>query len=244
MSDTTANTGGTPDPNANTDDPGEQQKNKDNDKDNDDNLETLWDNPVDDTNKSITPVQSDPNKQQQQQEPDPNVAFNTHIESLKLTDGLDLSEISTELNEGNTTALNKAFSHMAANIYRHALVDASKVIDKKVQEGVDKAIKSSTNAVQGNMAVDKMQSALSFTKRPAISPVAAAVLAQLIKKGKSVDEAIDGVKLFFKQTAQISGKELGLNAAPRGRPGQQIFNASVIDDDDEPETDWMDTLNI
>ena len=82
-----------------------------------------------------------------------------------------------------------------------------------------------------------MQAVLSFTKQPAINPVATAVLAQLIKKGKSVEDAIIGVKAFFKQTALISGKELGVNTAPRSRPGQQPFNNNAIDTDEEEEVE-------
>lgn len=245
MSDQTANAGTDDAGNKGTENPDEQNKNKDNKQNNDDNLETLWDNPDDNKSSDDKPGQIDQNLQQQpQQQVDPSVAFNAHIESLNLLDGLNLDEISTELNQGKTDGLNKAFGHMAANIYRQSMIDASKIIDKKVQEGVDKAIKSSTNAVQGNMAVDKMQVALSFTKQPAISPVATAVLAQLIKKGKSVDDAINGVRTFFKQTAQISAKELGLNAAPRARPGNKTFNSNIIENDEEAEVDWMDTLNI
>ncbi len=243
MTDQSANAGSEQTGDQTTDETGKKVETKDNNKNNDDNLETLWDNPVEDTSKTVAP---DPNlpAQQQQQQPDANEAFNEHIKSLDLVSGLDLSEISTELNQGNTEALNKAFTHMASNIYRQSMINASKIIDKKVQEGVDKAVKSSANAVQGNMAVDKMQAALSFTKQPAISPVATAVLAQLIKKGKSVDDAINGVRTFFKQTAHISAKELGLNQPPRSRPGQQPFNNNIIDTDEEAETDWMETLNI
>ena len=53
MSDQTANAGTqASDPNANTDETGQQDKNKDNKQNNDDNLETLWDNPVDDKDKT------------------------------------------------------------------------------------------------------------------------------------------------------------------------------------------------
>ncbi len=243
MSDTTANTGTEQDPDVKKDETGQQKKKAENNgQNNGDNLETLWDDPVVEGDKDKLSGQVE---QQKQQQTDPNAAFTAHIESLKLSDGLNLDEISAELNQGNTTALNKAFSHMASNIYRQSMIDASKIIDKKVQEGVDKAIKSSTNAVQGNMAVDKMQATLAFTAKPVISPIANAVLAQLIKKGKSVDDAIAGVKVFFKQTAQLSGKELGLNPPPNARPGQRPFNSNVIDDSEETEeVDWLETLNV
>jgi len=241
MSDQTANAGSNDQTDANAGDKGQQQQNGNNDKDNGDNLDDLWQDPQDKEGEKTV----EPQQQQQQQQDDPNKVFDEHIKKLNLANGVNLDEISNELNQGNTESLNKALGTLASNVYRQAMIDTSKIIDKKVQEGVDKAIKQSTNAVQGNMAVDKMQATLQFTKNPAINPVATAVLSQLIKKGKSVDEAIAGVKVFFKQTATISAKELGLRNPPRDRPGGKQFNPSnIMTDDDDEEIDWMDTLNI
>lgn len=241
MSDTDANAGSTQDPNTDKTDGDQQQQDKNNAPNNDDNMADLWQDPVDETKK---PQQTQQSQNIQQQQVDSGAVFDKHIAGLKLTDGIDLTEISNDLNQGNTGSLEKVFEKLTANVYRQSMMDASRIIDKKVQEGVDKAIQQSTNAVHGNMAVDRMQAAMPFTKDPAISPVASAVLSQLIKKGKSVEDAVIGVRKFFQNTAKISAKELGIKRPPSARPGGQQFNNNSVDDDDDTEIDWMDTLNV
>ena len=218
---------------------------KNNQQNNDDNFEEIWQNPIDDTGG-----QQQQQQQQQLQQPvkepvDSNKVFNEYIEKLELTKTVDLAEISEELNQGKTEGLGNALKTVAAQTYRQAMVDMSKIIDQKVKAGVAAAVQQSNNAVQGNMAVTQMNTALSFTKNPAIAPVAGAVLSQLIKKGKSVDDAVDGVRAFFQNTSKISAKELGLQNPPRGRPGNQPFNGTgELGDDDENEIDWLETMGV
>lgn len=231
------------DQNQNAESGQQQQQGGDNNQNNDDNFNDLWDNPSDNQDGNNQQSQQSGQQQQQQQDADPNKTFDTYIASLNLSEGIDVAAISGELNNGQTEGLNNAFSTVARNVYRQAMIDVNKIIDKKVESGVSKAIQQSTNAVQGNMAVDRMQASLSFTKDPAINPIATAVLSQLIKKGKSVDDAILGVRNFFTKTANISAKELGINQPPRGRPGNQQFNNNV-DNDDDGEMDWLETLNV
>ncbi len=244
-----SDTSGQLEQNASEDAGGEPQKkpedDKNNQQNNDDKFEEIWQNPTDDT--------GGPQQQQQQQqvqqstaEPvDSNKVFNEYIEKLELTKSVDLQEISEELNQGKTDGLGNALKTVAAQTYRQAMVDMSKIIDQKVKAGVQAAVQQSNNQVQGNMAVTQMNTALSFTKNPAIAPVAGAVLSQLIKKGKSVDDAVDGVRAFFQNTSKISAKELGLQNPPRGRPGNQPFNGTGdLGNDDENEIDWLETMGV
>ena len=222
---------------------GESQgkKKQDNNDNNDDILKGLWEDPSEDPNKKR---QADIDPQQKPVD-DPSKTFNTYIESLNLGDGLELATISEELNQGNTDSLNKAFGQVARSVYRQTMIDVNRVMDKKIEQGVAKAVEQSGNAVQGNMAVDKMKGILGFTKDPTISPIASAVLAQLIKKGKSVDEAIVGVEAFFRTTANISAKELNRRNPPQSRPGGKTFQTNNIPEvDDADDVDWMEMLNV
>lgn len=245
MSDQTANAG------SSEEDTSGKQKQKEqtgenNQQNNDDNFEDLWHDP--DESSEQTPQQKTPQQTQPaniEQKPNVDEAFNTYIEGLDLTKGIDLAKVSDELNQGNTESLGNAFSVIAAKTYRQAMVDMSKIIDQKVAAGVKAAVTQSSNVAQGDMAVRHMNNALDFTKNPAIAPVASAVLAQLIKKGKSTEDAVEGVRKFFQNTSKISAKALGLQKAPQGRPGNQPFSGAVnIDDDEDAEVDWIETLGV
>lgn len=217
----------------------QQGQKKDNGDNNSDNFDNLWQDPTDETkdkNKQTT--------QESEKKPDPTEVFDEYIKGLDLASGLDMAKISGDLNQGNTESLDNAFSTIASNTYRQAMVDMSKVIDQKVEAGVAKAVQQSSNASQSDMAVKQMNAELKFTKSPVIAPVASAVLAQLIKKGKSTEDAVNGVREFFKQTSQLSAKELGRQNPPQSRPGNQRFDNPVNSDDAENEVDWMETLGV
>lgn len=245
MSDQSANAGSSEE---NTDD---QQKQKDqtgesNQQNNDDNFEDLWHDPDESSGQTQQPKQTQQTQQAgPEQKPDADEAFNTYIKGLDLTKGIDLAKVSEELNQGNTDSLGNAFSAIAAKTYRQAMVDMSKIIDQKVAAGVKAAVTQSSTVAQGDMAVRHMNDALDFTKNPAIAPVAGAVLAQLIKKGKSTEDAVEGVRKFFQNTSKISAKALGLQRPPQGRPGNQPFSgAGNITDDEDAEVDWIETLGV
>lgn len=215
------------------------QKGQNNGDNNGDNFDDLWQDPNVETldkNKQTT--------QEPEKKPDPTEVFDEYIKGLDLASGLDMAKISGDLNQGNTESLDNAFSTIASNTYRQAMVDMSKVIDQKVEAGVAKAVQQSSNASQSDMAVKHMNTELNFTKNPVIAPVASAVLAQLIKKGKSTEDAVNGVREFFKQTSQLSAKELGRQNPPHSRPGNQRFDNPVNSDDAENEIDWMETLGV
>ena len=223
----------------------QQQKGENNGQNNDDKFEDLWQDT--DSNKDKTQQQQTQQTQQpgSQQAPDADKAFSTYIEGLDLSKDIDLAKVSEDLNQGNTESLGKAFSSIAAKTYRQAMIDMNKIIDQKVTAGVEAAVSQSSNAAQGTQAVRQMNTLLDFTKNPAIAPVAGAVLAQLMKKGKSVDDAVEGVRKFFQNTSKISAKALGLQNPPRGRPGNQPFsNVGDTGGDDDDETDWLETLGV
>jgi len=226
----------------------QQQQTEDNAQNNADNFEEIWHDPTDDAGSQQTQQtpQDQQSGQQQQQAPNADEAFNTYIEGLELTKDVDLNSISEELNQGKTEGLGKAFSAIATKTYRQAMVDMSRVIDQKVNAGIEKAVLQSSNAAQGNQAVRQMNTTLNFTKNPAVAPIANAALAQLIKKGKSVEDAVEGVRTFFQKTSKLSAKELGLQNPPRGRPGNQSFNGAgdIADDGDDDEIDWLETLGV
>ncbi len=243
MSDTGAGTG-SGEPDAGKQEAGEKEGEKNNEENNDDNFSKIWENPTDADAGQQQQLQQQTQQVQQAPAKSSEEVFGTYIEKLELTKDIDLGKISEELNQGNTEGLGTALKAVAAQTYRQAMVDMSKVIDQKVTAGVKAAVQQSSSAVQGNMAVTQMNTALAFTKNPAIAPVAGAVLSQLIKKGKTVDDAVEGVRKFFQNTSKISAKELGLQHAPNQRPGNQSFNGAGDLGDDDEEIDWLETMGV
>lgn len=209
---------------------------------NDDNFEDMWqDNPVEQaqtqTPQSPAPVQ--------QQAPNAEEAFGTYIDGLELTRGVDLDAISGELSQGSTEGLSKAFNVVAAKVYRQSMIDMNKIIEQKVNAGVAAAVQQSSNAAKGNNAVRQMNEALNFTSNPAIAPIANAALAQFIKKGKTPEDAVESVRKFFQNTSRLSAKDLGLQSAPRSRPGNQPFSgAGDISGEDDEEINWLEMLGV
>lgn len=222
------------------------QQGQNNEPNNGDDFEKIWHNPDEgQQNLQNQPGQQTQTPTQTQTPENADASFNTYIDNLGLTKELDLGVISEELNQGNTEGLGKAFSSVAAKVYRQAMVDMSKVVDQKVAAGIKAAVTQSGNATQGDMAVRQMNTAMQFTTNPAIAPIAQAALSQLIKKGKTVDEAIDGVRSFFQNTSKISAKELGMQNPPRSRPGNQPFqNSGDIAPDGDEEVDWLEMLGV
>lgn len=242
MSDTGTNAGSGEPANADGEKTVENKGQENNVDNNDDNLRDIWQNPSEDIDAGKTPNQS---TQTPQQTPDADKTFSTYIDKLGLTKDINLSEISQELNQGNTESLGNAFKSVADKVYRQTMIDVSRLVDQKISKGIEAAVQQSAHATEGNLVVRQMHDALTFTKDPSIAPVAKAALAQLMKKGKSSEEAIDGVRTFFQRMSKLSAKELGLNAPPRNRPGGQPFNpANAIQDDDDEETDWLETLGV
>ncbi len=208
-----------------------------------DPFKDLWEDPKEegDISKKQTP---DPSQQQQQQSQQrtPQEIFDEHITSQNFLKDIDLEKITSELTAGNTDSLKASFTNLARNVYTSALTNMNTVMDKKIEAGIKKAVEEAKGNIGEDFAVQSMQRKFPFTMKPAIAPIADQVLKQLIKKGKSVDEAIDGVNQYFRQTAQLYAKDL----PPQSRPGSGRFSETPIPDNlidtDEDVPDFMKIL--
>jgi hypothetical protein len=178
----------------------------------------LWDKTE---TSGVAPAQPQQNPQQQQQPSDPTAAFNAHVESLRLTDGINFQQVANDLAQGNHTSLEAAFKSLGANSYRAGVSDAQRLMNGKIDDAVNKAVNQSTGNYKSDMIVNRMNDSLPFTKAPEIAPIAKAVLTQMISKGKTHDEAIEEVGKFF----QHVGNTVNHNTqAPEGNPGSRNYN--------------------
>ncbi len=221
---------------------GNNQNNNNNIQDNNDNFDKLWQDEADNTDqgkKSTTQQQTQPENVS-----DNSTQFNDYIATINFMEGVDLPKIAEELNTGKTDSMQDAFTKVGQNAYKRALADGAKIMDHKISQAVEQAVQKAGVNVNANMAVSTMEQRLGYTKDPAMSPIAKAVLAQLMKKGKSLDDAVQGVDKYFARTAQLLNKNKN---APHGRPGNRGFNTRdnnnvQSDDGDEEDLDWMELL--
>ncbi len=173
----------------------------------------------------------------------PQEVYDEFIGSQNLTENIDLSKIAEEIRNGETGALETAFKQIATNSFSRAVMASNTLTTQKIEAAVEKAVKQSKGAADTDFAVRQMDAQLKFTSAPSIAPVAKDALNRLMKQGKSIDDAIIGVKEFFHATAQNFAKETGLALAPRSRPGTNRFAETNNDDEEGTQaTDFMKLL--
>lgn len=137
-----------------------------------------------------------PQFQQQVQKDDPAALLAQHFKNI----GLEIPEMPEGLKETLGEEGAAYFQRMAAGMqksYLQAMRDGKQLLEEKFgeTEEVSKRVvddKFSLEAMRG-----KLNTALPYTTNPAIKPVAESVMRQFMSKGKTVDEAVTGVKEFF-----------------------------------------------
>lgn len=230
----------------------QQQNNNNNNNDNNNNnnnnnnidsQDNIWDNnsTTEDDNNNNNNNQNQ-NQNQNQQTKDADTLFKEHIESLQLTNGLDLAKIQEDLREGKVDSLNEAFSNVAANTYKAAMTQMNSLVDSKIEAATEKAVSDANSTVKADLEIQEMQSSLPFTKDPNIEPVAKAVLAQFRSKGESVENAIAKTKEFFQNTAEKVGN---VSIPPNDKPGTRNFsrNNQQQNNDQNIHDEWLDVLS-
>lgn len=182
----------------------------------------LW-NTNTEQNKSTDGVaqQQQQSQTQQTQQQDPNAQFDTYIQSLDFTSGIDTQQLIADLNEGKLDSFNNALRTVAANAYKQSLLDSQKIIQSKVNEAVQRAVEQSKGSYRSDMLVKDLHTQFPFTAAPEIEPVAKAVLNQLIdNKGMEPNEAIKATGEFFKH---LTKKVASTVEIPDLVPGNQGF---------------------
>lgn len=162
----------------------------------------------------------------QQQSLSPDEAMQQHIASLNLNANVDLNAISEELREGKTDALQSAFANISANTYKAAVLNTNRLMESKIAEAVESAVKQSSGTVSANLAEQEMHKLIPLTKNSDVAPIAKAVLTKMMSKSNSVEEAINGVEKFFKAISNEGVAQFKDLPANQPRPGQNPFGQS------------------
>lgn len=182
----------------------------------DDNA-SLWENPK---------IEVDPVKEAAQNTAAQERQRNTHTNLKNYVDNLDFGieipkeKIAEIFENKDPTAMLDVMNNGIKSAVQQTILAVTKMIKgshEELRREMDDAAKMRYNA---NEAEKTLFEAVPFAKKEAIRPVATAIKAAFIKKGKSDSEANDMVKAFFKHTMEISADDLGLEVAPKGRPGE------------------------
>jgi len=215
------------------------QNNSNNDNNNANNVDantSFWDN----KDKSDANNSSEPQTVKVINQPEPKTPaeqMTAHIESLKLTDGINSAQIMEDMRENKTESFDAALATASANAYQAAMKDMNSIMDAKIAKVTEEATANANASVNSNMAVAEMNKALPFTSDADIAPVAKAVLTQALKNSSSTEQAIEGVKAFFDKMGSSS-------QPPNSNSGNPQFPGSGQDNNSGKEShdDWLDVL--
>lgn len=173
----------------------------------------------------------------------PDEILNEHIKGLNLADGIDMQKLQTDLATGSTESLQAALTQVAGNAYRASMLNSTKIMDAKIDAAIASAVNQSEGKFKTADAIRQLHAALPFTAQPAIAPVAKGVFGQYIKKGSSIEDAIKQTQNYFRETAKLSAKDVGLHTVSKDSHRSGPGGIELPDDDTEDQSDWMKILS-
>lgn len=208
-------------------DSNQDKDNKDNNENNIDNSKSIWDNKPKEVENDQNLNQNNANNSNSNDNNnntniDPQEALKSHIESLNLSDGIDLTKIQEDIQAGNNDSLTAAFSSIAENTYKASMMSMNKIMDAKIATVKTEAAQEASATMNAASAVREMNTALPFTSDPDIAPVAKAALNQFMQNGADLPTAIQAVTKFFKATAE----KINSNGTPPTNLNGNNFNQS------------------
>ena len=178
----------------------------------------LWKKPEDKSGQQGQQGQQMQQQQQGQQNNDPQKVLRQHLDSLNLQDKVDLSQLVDEQGQFSSENLGKALQQVGENVYISMMQQANKMIKASVEQGQKAAVEQAAANQASQSAVSAMHKALPFTKEPQFEKPARDVLAQMISKGKSEEDAIQSVQNYFNE---LSGAINSGNTNSGNDSGQQ-----------------------
>jgi len=223
-----------------------EQGSQTNNEDNVDEFENFWQLDKDNTDQSTASNFQSQSQNQNGQDPSRD-RFREHLDTLDFMKNVDMDKLRQDFENGSAENLPTAMKTVAENAYTQALIDSSKVMDQKVEKAVEQAVQKSRNEIGSHQMKEFMEEQLSFTKDPAIGPIARGVMQQALQKnGGDKWKALETVKNFFERASKVTSKDLGFEQVPRGRPRNNSGNnpgPSRGQRTDDDEMDWLKILS-
>lgn len=192
-----------------------------------DDIHNVWEKPAEDPEKG---EEGDKDKGERLSSEQINAALDQHVKNMNLLDGIDTEAIMNGLSNSDPSALVNALQTTSENVAKRLIPTMAQLMDRKIQAAVENAVSEARGATQTDLAYQRMESALPFTKEGFVQPVARAVMKQQLQKGKSEEDAIGVVKGFFNEIFTKGSKDLGIQNPPRNRPGQSRSQQAAIAD--------------
>jgi len=199
-------------------------------------VDTIWDeikkDPKDQNDKNNN------NQQQQQQQSDPQKDVDTYLAGIGLGE-YKLTEQELEAFKSGE-GVQSAFDNINKRIrdsHIKAVSAANTLLEKKIPELVEAAVNKSKSFYQGEQLRDLLQERLPWTRDPVIAPMAETILRQLLIKGATHDQGIEGTKKYFERVQKAMDPSYiapnkNTNQPYRGQRPQETGNM-----------DWMKVLS-
>ena len=203
----------------------------------DEAIDNLW---SDIKKKPADNQQQPPNNQQQQpqnqqQQVDPKVQLQNYLKDNGLGEFVVSDAVKAEIKEGNFDNFNAQVLGLVQQAHVKALSGSQTLIKAEVAKAVRAAVDESKGFIAGKEAVSALNTALPFTKDPAIGPIAQTVMQRLLDRGATQEEAIKGVKLWSKKFVDLADPDRQVN----GNRGGNFRGAPS----NEVDTNWVSLLS-
>lgn len=177
------------------------------------------------------------NNQQQtsQNQPDYNAQLAEHI--AKRIPQFEMDEEAAEaFQRGDFKGFQAAMQKQQAGIYQNLLADVGKMMNSMRDKIIKDAVNQSGTQINAQQAVAQMHRDLPWTAKPAVAPVAKAALGQMIKRGKSVTEAIEALPRYFQNMSasaaggsQNKGRGFNRGNSPNGNSASNDGEDDFLD---------------
>lgn len=190
-----------------------------NGKDNIDDFSNLWH-----TDSNATTNTSDTtviNQQQSGNQLSPQDRLQAHIESKNMLDGVDYAALQNP--ETSSVELNK----VVTGIYTATMQDASEIMTQQIDNLREELQQDTNDRLQGNKAIDQLNTALPYTSLPEFKPVVDGVFNRFLnQKDMTVSKAIELTGKYFNKLQGDVSKTM--QQPPNNNlNGRQVFNRNT-----------------
>lgn len=154
-----------------------------------DNYDDMWNDEV------ITETQQA--EQAPQEAATGDTRFHDYLSRLEFIASDDITALNTAMEAQDPQAMKQVFNKVGQQAYQKALLDANVIMQKKMEE-LEKRMEQKTETnLSAREAISRLNAALPIASKPAVAPLAKSIYGQFLRKGDSVDAAIQKTIKYF-----------------------------------------------
>lgn len=212
-------------------------KNNNNSENNNDDFTNLW---YTDSNAVKQDETQPAGQQPATQQLTPEETLQAHIDSKNLLNGMDYTKLQ------NPEMANVELNKLVSNVYTATMQDASEIMTQQIDSLREEIQKDTTNQMQGNKAIEQLNTALPYTLAPEFKPVADGVFNRILNQdGMTVNKAIELTGKYFNKLQSEVDKTTRKPPSNNLR-NKQVFNQGNPGNNDQSDvvakSDWMSIL--